>query len=57
MKKILTIALCGLIVFSGCSSMKNSSKGGLIGGGTGAGIDIRHSDASVSSLFLPQMGQ
>ena len=38
MKKILTIALCGLIVFSGCSSMKNSSKGGLIGGGTGAAI-------------------
>ena len=38
MKKILTVALCGLIVLSGCSSMKNSAKGGLIGGGAGAAI-------------------
>ena len=38
MKKIISIALCGLLIFSGCSSMKNSAKGGLIGGGAGAAI-------------------
>ncbi len=36
MKKILAIALCGLVIFSGCSNMSKSGKGGLIGGGSGA---------------------
>jgi len=36
MKRILAIALCGLVIFSGCSNMSKSGKGGLIGGGSGA---------------------
>lgn len=38
MKRIVAIALCGLMIFSGCSSMKNSLKGGLIGTGAGAAL-------------------
>ena len=36
MKKIIGIALCGLIVFSGCGNMNQAQKGTLFGGGGGA---------------------
>lgn len=36
MKKIITIALCGLMIFSGCSNMSKLGKGTLIGTGAGA---------------------
>ena len=35
---ILSVALCGAIVLSGCSSMSNTAKGGIIGGAGGAAI-------------------
>lgn len=35
-KKIIAALLSALIVLSGCSSMSNTTKGGLIGGGSGA---------------------
>lgn len=38
MKRIFTFALCGLLVFSSCSSMSNLGKGSLIGTGAGAAI-------------------
>ena len=38
MKKIFTFALCGLLVFSSCSSMSNLGKGSLIGTGAGAAL-------------------
>ena len=36
--KIFSVALCALYVLSGCQSMNNTAKGGLIGGGGGAAI-------------------
>ena len=36
MKKILLIAACGLMIFSGCSSMSNLAKGAIIGTAGGA---------------------
>ena len=36
MKKIFAFALCGALIFSGCSSLKKSQSGALIGGGSGA---------------------
>ena len=38
MKKIITIALCGLMVFSSCGTMSNLGKGALIGTGAGAAL-------------------
>ena len=35
---VLSVALCGAIVLSGCSSMSNTAKGGIIGGAGGAAI-------------------
>lgn len=38
-RNVLVLVLCALvIVFSGCSSMNNTTKGGLIGGGSGAAL-------------------
>ena len=36
--KLFSIVLCALFVLSGCQSMNNTAKGGLIGGGGGAAI-------------------
>ena len=36
--KFLSIILCVSLVFSGCGSMNNTTKGGVIGGGSGAAI-------------------
>jgi len=36
MKKILCLALCGAVIFSGCSSLNKAQKGTLIGSGGGA---------------------
>ena len=36
--KLFSIALCALFVLSGCQSMNNTAKGGLIGGGGGAAL-------------------
>ena len=36
--KIFCVALCAAFVLSGCQSMNNTAKGGLIGGGGGAAI-------------------
>ena len=36
--KMLCVALCASFVLSGCQSMNNKTKGGLIGGGGGAAI-------------------
>jgi outer membrane protein OmpA-like peptidoglycan-associated protein len=33
---VSTILLCGAVLFSSCSSMNNTAKGGIIGGGSGA---------------------
>lgn len=38
MKKIITFAMCGLLVFSSCSSMSNLGKGTLFGTGAGAAL-------------------
>ena len=38
MKKIITLALCGLMVFSSCGTMSNLGKGALIGTGAGAAL-------------------
>lgn len=35
---VLSVALCGAIVLSGCSSMSNTAKGGIIGGAGGAAV-------------------
>lgn len=36
--KITSLVLCGTLVLSGCSSMNNTTKGGLIGAGGGAAV-------------------
>ncbi len=36
--KLFSVALCALFVLSGCQSMNNTAKGGLIGGGGGAAL-------------------
>lgn len=36
--KIFSVALCALYVLSGCQSMNNTTKGGLLGGGGGAAL-------------------
>lgn len=36
--KITSLVLCGTLVLSGCSSMSNTTKGGLIGAGGGAAV-------------------
>ena len=36
--KLFSIVLCSLFVLSGCQSMNNTAKGGLIGGGGGAAL-------------------
>ena len=36
--KFLSIILCVSLIFSGCGSMNNTTKGGVIGGGSGAAI-------------------
>ena len=36
--KLFSIVLCALFVLSGCQSMNNTAKGGLIGGGGGAAL-------------------
>ena len=38
MMKIFSVALCAVFVLSGCQSMNNTAKGGLIGGGGGAAL-------------------
>jgi outer membrane protein OmpA-like peptidoglycan-associated protein len=43
---IVSLTLCGAILLSGCASMNNTSKGGLIGGGAGAAVG-----AGVGALF------
>lgn len=51
MKKILSIALCGLLVFTSCSSMSNLAKGALIGTGAGAAVG-----AGVGALIGGEKG-
>lgn len=34
----LATLICGALLFNGCTSMKNSTKGGLIGGASGAAV-------------------
>ena len=36
--KIMSLALCFALILSGCASMNNTTKGGLIGGGGGAAL-------------------
>ncbi|MTK54480.1 MAG: OmpA family protein [Paludibacter sp.] len=43
---IISLALCGAILVSGCASMSNTAKGGLLGGGAGAALG-----AGVGALF------
>ena len=38
MKKYIAIFFCGLTILSGCSSMNQTTKGGLIGSGAGAAV-------------------
>jgi len=38
MKKIIALALCAILAFSGCGNMSNLTKDSLIGGGSGAAI-------------------
>jgi len=38
MKKIIALALCAILAFSGCGTMSNLTKNSLIGGGSGAAI-------------------
>lgn len=38
MKKNIAIFFCGLTILSGCSSMNQTTKGGLIGSGAGAAV-------------------
>ena len=33
--KIMSLALCFALILSGCASMNNTTKGGLLGGGGG----------------------
>jgi len=42
----VAFALCGAILLSGCASMNNATKGGLLGGGAGAALG-----AGVGALF------
>ena len=42
----VSLALCGAILLSGCASMNNATKGGLLGGGAGAALG-----AGVGALF------
>lgn len=37
-KSVMAVILSGAIVLSGCSTMSNATKGGLIGGGAGAAV-------------------
>ncbi|MDP3399360.1 MAG: glycine zipper domain-containing protein, partial [Bacteroidales bacterium] len=37
-KKILAVSMIAVIMFSGCATMNNKTKGGLIGGGAGAAV-------------------
>ena len=37
-KKILAVSMIAAIMFSGCATMNNKTKGGLIGGGAGAAV-------------------
>ncbi len=43
---IISLILCGAIVIAGCASMNNATKGGLLGGGTGAAVG-----AGIGALF------
>jgi outer membrane protein OmpA-like peptidoglycan-associated protein len=36
--KISVLLLCGIMLWAGCQSMNNTAKGGVIGGGAGAGV-------------------
>ena len=36
--KLMSLALCFALILSGCASMNNTTKGGLIGGGGGAAL-------------------
>ena len=36
--KIMSLALCFALILSGCASMNNTTKGGLLGGGGGAAL-------------------
>ena len=38
MKKVLAAMLCAALVLSGCGTMSNTAKGGVIGGGSGAAV-------------------
>ena len=38
--KYVSVALCALMVLSGCSSLNNTAKGGLIGAGGGAALGL-----------------
>ena len=38
MKKILAAMVCAALVLAGCGTMNDATKGGLIGGGSGAAV-------------------
>ncbi len=38
MKKILSVMICAALVLAGCGTMNDATKGGLIGGGSGAAV-------------------
>ena len=51
MKRFLTFALCGLMIFTSCGNMSNLGKGSLIGTGAGAAVG-----AGVGALIGGQKG-
>ena len=51
MKRFLTFALCGLMIFTSCGNMSNLGKGSLIGTGAGAALG-----AGVGALIGGQKG-
>ncbi|MBQ0127975.1 MAG: OmpA family protein [Bacteroidales bacterium] len=51
MKRFLTLALCGLVIFTSCGNMSNLGKGALIGTGAGAALG-----AGVGAIFGGQKG-
>lgn len=51
MKRILSISLIGLLVFSGCSTMSKTGKGALIGTGAGAALG-----AGIGAIFGGEKG-
>lgn len=51
MKRFLTLALCGLMIFTSCGNMSNLGKGSLIGTGAGAALG-----AGVGALIGGQKG-